>query len=992
MHDLSADMLSDIVVHMKYAQFLDDENRRETWGEIVDRNVEMHCDKFPGYRKEIEEAFEYVRDKKVAPSMRSSQFAGKPIKQTPNRLYNCAYTPVDSIEAFAETMFLLLGGTGVGYSVQRRHVDQLPAVVGPKDFERRHLVADRIEGWADTIKVLMEAYLKGKPNPKFDFSDIRPKGAELKTAGGKAPGSEPLENCVEKIRNLLESKEKGTKLTPIEVHDIQCFIADAVLSGGIRRAAMISLFDRDDEEMLHCKSGNWFQDTPERARANNSAVLPRGEVSEEEFKEIWEVTENSNSGEPGVYWTNDKDWGVNPCLTKDTWTMTEQGPRKIEDLIGKDHCQIVHGKSYNVDSDGFFKTGDKEVYEVSFKSGRTVKATSDHRFRVVEEQTQKKQYKSWKELEELQEGDMVKVNNLSSEGQYSSWDGPGCFEEGWMIGNLIGDGHFEKKGNVYNTAKLKYWNDEELSNYASRIMKENLEIRSDAIGSHKEYRGNQVSEYGSTDLYALAKEFGVDENSKTVTDRIEKASSEFYRGFLQGIFDADGTVTGNHEKGNSVRIAQVNLETLQGIQRMLHRFGIESVIYEGRYPERKAILPDGQGGEKEYECQEAHELLITCENMFRFHEVIGFRHPERNSRLEEKINSYEKSPDRERFIDQIEEIEFVGEREVFDASVEGVHSFEANGVVVHNCNEAALQPYQFCNLTSVNAHDINTQEELNERAKAAAFIGTLQATYTDFHYLRPRWKKSTEEDALLGVSMTGIASGKVDGLDLQEAAQKVLEINEKYADEFGVNKSARSTLIKPSGTTSLVFGTSSGIHAWHNDYYIRRMRVGKNEEIYKYLKYKTPQLIEDDKEKPEKQAVISIPMRAPEGATIRHETPIEMLERVKTFNEEWIGSGHRRGANTHNVSATVSVKNDEWQDVGDWMWENRESYNGLSVLPYDGGDYDQPPFEDCTREEYRKMLQHVKQIDLREVSEDFDKTSLGETVACGGGECEVEVL
>jgi len=605
---------------MKYAKYLPHLSRRETWEELVTRNKNMHIKKYPDLKDQIEEKYKLVYEKKILPSMRSLQFGGKSIEISPNRVYNCAYLPIDHIESFNEVMFLLLGGTGVGYSVQKHHVAKLEPVNKPYTKRtRRFLIGDSIEGWADAIKVLMKSYLGERRSSRveFDYSDIRPKGAMLVTSGGKAPGPQPLKECIVKITGVLDSKEDGDMLSTIEVHDIVCHIADAVLAGGIRRAALISLFSADDDEMISCKSGNWWETNPQRGRSNNSAVLMRHKITKEFFMDIWKRVELSNAGEPGIYFNNDKDWGTNPC------------------------CEI------------------------------------------------------------------------------------------------------------------------------------------------------------------------------------------------------------------------------------------------------------------------------------------------------------------------------------------------------------ALRPYQFCNLCEVNASDIESQEDLNERVKAAAFIGTLQAGYTDFHYLRDVWKETTEKDALIGVSMTGIGSGTVLGYDMKKAAQLVKRENTRVANLIGINNAARCTTVKPAGTTSLALGTSSGIHAWHNDYYIRRVRVGKNESIYKYLVDNHPELIEDEYFRPHDTAVISIPQKAPEGSILRTESPFQLLERIKKVATEWVVPGHRKGSNTHNVSATVSLKTEEWDDAGEWMWNNREHYNGLSVLPYDGGTYTQAPFEDITEGEYLNMLQHLTNINLENVHESEDNTDLAGELACAGGACEI---
>ena len=467
---------------------------------------------------------------------------------------------------------------------------------------------------------MVNSYFRGGSRLRFDYTDIRPKGAALITSGGKAPGPQPLRECLVKLEGMLSQKENGDKLTPIEVHDMICHIADAVLAGGIRRAALISLFSADDEDMIAAKTGNWWETNPQRGRANNSVVLLRHKIDKEYFMSLWDRVKASGAGEPGFYFSNDKDWGTNPC------------------------CEI------------------------------------------------------------------------------------------------------------------------------------------------------------------------------------------------------------------------------------------------------------------------------------------------------------------------------------------------------------GLRPYQFCNLTEVNVSNVESQEDLNERVKSASFIGTLQATYTDFHYLRDIWRRTTERDALIGVSMTGIASGAVLELDMKEAAACVKQENARAAELLGIKPAARTTCVKPAGTTSLTLGTSSGIHAWHNDYYIRRLRVGKNEPIYKYLANDHPDLVEDEYFSPHTTAVISIPQKSPESSILRTESALQLLKRVKLVTDQWVKPGFRKGQNTHNISATISIKDAEWVDVGEWMWENRSSYNGLSVLPYDGGSYTQAPFEDCSKETYEAMMNSLTDIDLTLVREDEDNTDLKGEVACAGGACEVKFV
>ena len=237
--------------------------------------------------------------------------------------------------------------------------------------------------------------------------------------------------------------------------------------------------------------------------------------------------------------------------------------------------------------------------------------------------------------------------------------------------------------------------------------------------------------------------------------------------------------------------------------------------------------------------------------------------------------------------------------------------------------------------------------------------------------------------------MTGIGSGTVLGYDMKAAAKIVKEENVRVAEILGINRASRCTTVKPAGTTSLTLGTSSGIHAWHNDYYIRRIRVGKNESIYPYLAENHSALVEDEYFRPHDTAVIEIPQKAPEGAIMRTESPFQLLDRVKRVAQEWIKTGHRSGNNTHNVSATISLREHEWEAAGNWMWDNKDHYNGLSVLPYDGGSYTQAPFEDITKEKYEEMMTSLEAVDLTEIIETEDETDLKGELACAGGACEV---
>jgi ribonucleoside-diphosphate reductase alpha chain len=617
--DVGKKLLSDVVAYTSYCRYLPKEKRRETWEEAVGRYILMMGNKYGKYTnvaKKLDEAWSAIYNKEVLPSMRALQFGGKPMEIMPNRGYNCSYAPVDSIYAFSETMFLLLGGTGVGYSVQVHHVRQLPRIQ-KADKERRFVIGDSIEGWADAVKILMKGYFGlSKTRPRFDFSDIRPKGSLLKTSGGRAPGADPLRDCLHNIEKILRAKEDGSSLSTLEAHDIMCHVADAVLSGGIRRAALIALFTFEDDTMLECKSGRWWELNPQRGRANNSAVLLRGRHGRDALEYIKERNIINGYGEPGVFWTNDLEVGTNPCA------------------------------------------------------------------------------------------------------------------------------------------------------------------------------------------------------------------------------------------------------------------------------------------------------------------------------------------------------------------------------------EISLKPFQFCNLTNVNLDGVRSQTELNRRAKIAAFIGTLQAGFTDFHYLRPIWQQTTEEESLIGVGLTGLASIG-DSLNLQEAASIVTQENTYISESIGITQAKRCTCVKPDGNTGALLGVSSGIHPWHSQFFIRTKRVNKIEPVYQYMIEHFPELVEDDLERPSTQAILKFPIRAPKGSILRgEESAIGLLTRLKAVYNTWIKGGHREGSNTHNVSVTVTVKPDEWDEVFKWMWRNRDCYSAIALMPEEI-KYKQAVFTECTEYEYRKLSKFIdKEIDLSKIIEDFDTTDMKKQIACAGGGCE----
>ena len=337
----SANGLQDFIAISRYARYSSDLRRRETWGEAVDRVRDMHLAHYADaslgdaalaalsagdvtsdelsrigrlgrLHEAIRAAFTAASRREVLPSMRSLQFGGEAILKKHARIYNCAFTYIDRLEAFRETLYLLLCGCGVGFSVQKMHVDKLPALA-PLRFNApvsTFLVPDTIEGWADALDQLMQAAVEGR-RVIFDYSAVRPAGAPLKTSGGKAPGPEPLFHSLTRIEHIVQ-RAAGRRLRSIEAYDILMWAAKAVLSGGVRRSATICLFSSDDEEMIAAKTGNWFQDNPQRTASNNSAVIVRAHATRAQFDKLFEA--QKQFGEPGFYFVEDPEYGANPCV------------------------------------------------------------------------------------------------------------------------------------------------------------------------------------------------------------------------------------------------------------------------------------------------------------------------------------------------------------------------------------------------------------------------------------------------------------------------------------------------------------------------------------------------------------------------------------------------------------------------------------------------------------------------------------------------------
>lgn len=969
------DFLSDLVINTKYARYVD--GRREVWSEIVERNKQMHLKKFRDHKNSgyigaiIDEVYKSVEKKLILPSMRSLQFSGEPIERANHRMYNCCWRCIDSEEAFHEIFYLLLLGVGVGYSVQKHHIERLPVFKGHRGKRVTHVIEDSIEGWADAVKVLVQNSIAGFKTV-FDYSRIRAKGTPLKTAGGFAPGPDALRFSLEKVQELLVGK-----LSPLQAHEVICHLSNAVLSGGNRRSALISIFSMGDDEMMRCKSGEFWKHKEHLCRANNSVYLDRG-MSFEDFYDVFKQSVQYGRGEPGFIWTNDlEDGGFNPCVTADSWITTSEGLRQVKDLIDKPFKALVDSNPY--DSKGFWKTGTKPVYEIVTSRGYSFKATENHQILTTD---------GWVEVKDLVLGDMLVVDNSTLNTEVDQ----DAFNKGWLVGEVWGNGcHNPDKYATY----LCFWGDtqKERAERACSIVKElNQDYFSPVVAKNvpSYNKKNKTAKVASRKLDSLVGLY-LEEGTKEIKNSLLEESKGFIKGFISGAFDSDGSISGNTKGGGiQLQLCQNNKEDLLKIQLLLSLFGIVSTVRDMVVRE-ESLMPDGKGGRKLYKVKPMYRLDIGRDCVEKFYKEIGFTHTEKQDKLRRLIEGKVKASYKSRYETEVISITYVGIEDVYDCTVPGADRFVCNGVVVHNCVEIYLANRGVCNLTSVNMSKVGRWAEAYNLVRQASILGTIQASYTDTPYLDGEWKAVADRDALLGVSMTGVFGKRAlfdSEIDLYTLGLCANDANKEFSEVLGINKAKRVTCIKPEGTTSLVCGTSSGLHPPFAEYYLRRVRVNNNMGIVDYMKRHNPDFIEPEAFRPDYESVITVPVHFPEAEHVEMDTEIDLVKKLNC----WIRGGHNEGRNTHNVSYTLQyAEGIDYKEMARKLYEARFHYGGMSIFPKSGGSYLQMPFEKTSKDEYERLVSKFKMINFEEVTEKNNSNDhLRDNIACGGGgSCEL---
>ena len=912
--------------------------QKETWDQAVNRVMDMHMKQYrnvvstqdmPEFLDMFRKAYTLYHDQRILGAQRALQYGGELMTEKHARFYNCCATYVDRVSVFEEAMYLLLCGCGVGYSVQHCHVNKLPVPMGFNHSlpNSQFTVPDTIEGWAEAIGLLMTAYYEGRPDIDFDYSMIRPKGAFIR-GGFSAPGPEPLKEAIEKIHSILE-KIKGRKLRPFELHYIICIFANSVVTGGVRRSAMISIFDADDVEMASCKTGAWITTMPELCRSNNSAaILP--DTSKEIFDKIYEFTKKY--GEPGFVFIDSTNFVYNPCFTGETLVAVADGRNavSIKELAENVKEFPVYSGKW-VDKAGrnskrwkpeikkaiAFKTGDKEVVEVTLSDGTKFKCTPNHKLALTDGTYLEackcvgKELQPFFTIKEKYRTICSRSNGYAR--QYRMiWEYfNGSVPEGFDIDHIEnGKGDF-----IENLHLLERGKHQEKS--ASERLGENNPM----------FRRKDVKAYS---------------HNMSISTTLEKNGR--YKGLTnKELYEIAKKV---HENGGYISCENCNK-------------------LDSRFP--KNLSKNRFGGK----IENLRNLVLSGQPYIEAVDERGYIKPEKEL-IEISV--------------RVESVVACGVEPVYDLTVEDNHNFyiitkgdenyeNCTGVLVHNCGEVGMYPriqdengewysgWGFCNLAEINGGKIHTPEELYEAAEAAAIICTLQAGYTRFKVLE-RWsQKIAERDALIGVGITGLCENPEVLFDPEvqrKAARIVVETNKKIAKMINISPAARCTVIKPSGNSSQLLGTLSGITPGHSRHYIRHIQASDTEQAIQEWERVNPECVETSVWAPDREKVIAFPVTLPEGALLKQNlSAIDFLKLVLLTKGNWIEFGtnfdhpstKENPTLRMNVSNTCTVRPDEWEDVREYLWEHRDKFGGISLLSSFGDlDYPQAPYTEVLDE------------------------------------------
>lgn len=942
-----------------YSRWIEDLKRRETYPESVERTMAF-------FQKEIGEVItphffkigkQAMLDQESLCSMRAMWSAGEAARRNNITLYNCSYLTISSIEAFSEVLFVLMCGTGVGFSVERRYIDHLPALSAKSSQQIKVVVEDSREGWSDALDKYIRAMFAGQ-DVKVDASGVRPRGARLMTMGGRASGPEPLLDLFNFLSNLFEQKRaRGQyKLYSIDVLDICNKIAEIVVVGGVRRSSEISLSDLEDTQIARAKQGEFWVANPHRAMSNNSTaynVKPDLISFMDEFSNLI----RSGSGERGIYnregarkqltasgrRKDDENVGTNPCVPGYTEILTSEGYIPIEQVVDT-KVKIWNGFEW---SEVVPKVTGKNqpLVRVDLSSGQSLTCTPSHEFVISTDYVGGKK--------------KVKAGKLEIGMKLIKTSYP-LMTAGKTVGESI----------AYTQGFISA---EGMDNYSYfYVFQPKLQCMSRM----------SLSKIGLTHGSGPSARASV----KPSFSKFQKSFVPFEwdihskLSWLAGLFDGDGTVCTE----GGIQVASVNRPFLINLQKMLTTMGTDSKVVLGN-PAGMREMPDGRGGKKFYDCLETQRILIGAMAVKKLKD-LGLK----CSRL--AITTFTPNRSASRFV-QVTGVTEAGEADkvyCFTEPKRHLGCFE--GVVTGQCGEILLRDQEFCNLSEVIVRANDNRQSLRAKVKVAAMFGAWQASFTKFPYLRNTWKKNCEEERLLGVSLTGIMDNPVlnnvnDRMKrwLGELKSLAIEETERWCERLNINMSAAVTCVKPSGTVSQLTNCSSGIHQRYSDFYIRRYRISATDPLFRMLRDQGVPYSPEVSQDPGLAStfVLDFPIASPKGAKTRHDfTALQQLEHWKTVKEFWT---------EHNPSITVYVGEEEWLDTAAWCYRNFDDLCGVSFLPRSQHVYQLAPYQEIEELEYKNLVKSFPQIDYSELSkyEQEDNTEGSRTYNCTGDKCEI---
>ena len=946
------------------------------------------------------------------------QFSGEPIERRQNRAFNCTFLNITKFVDMADLFYQSMSGAGVGYSVKQRHISQLPIISDGINTEK-FVIPDSAEGWSNSLIKLLE-----NPDIQFDYSQIRLMGEPLST-GGTASGPKSLIHMHSNIRQILR-KSIGKQLTSFETHRICCLISDCVVVGGVRRCLLGTddvLTDRGCVKLRDVKNGdmvlthkNRFQKVVSKVNNGSRNLLEiktniGSFFSTENHK--W-ITATDLYG--GVSEKLANELGVEDTLvfnkTKIEGTETQMPssleytpPELTEDtawfvgyFLGNGSCS-VRKRADNANLDCKFRIAAPKNYPKIIEKIQNIfplfiKTISLYeRKKVVEFTTSRGNIAKWG-LENLkQPNSPIKIPTwiMQAREEIRMAFIAGILDSDGTVRNEttedgIGTGQVAIVSTKYENFAKELQSLISLSGIPTRRLVKHREQKSD------EHIIKSISSSFRNILVEKISDYSIKIAHDYVVTKKSRESSGL--SFLKNLASKHG------EKynlwNNNPHISYEIMQEKQAVDFI--PVNILGVLKTNMEEEVFDI-----------EVEEDHSFFINGILTHNSATIVLFD-PEDTVMLNCKSGKWwEKYPELARannsaVVNRADPQSEEKARMIIDACFAGGQA--EPGLVWTNHDDAGLNPcaeisfsgsvggFGVCNLTEVNASTCLSKEDWLKAVETATIIGTLQASYTNFSYIQPEWKKNAEQESLLGVSITGQAENIaiLTPENLQEGAKLAVEINKKWAEKIGINPAKRITCVKPSGTASSWLGTTAGIHAGHAIKYLRRVRLDKESKLGKALQRYFPNFIVPDTFK-EGDIIIQIPISMYETTLLRtQETSIQLLERMKNVYDNWILPGHVEGDNTHNVSLTVSYHEHEKNNIKEWMIENRESYIGISLIPFDGGDYaylpySQPPHPEVFDILEKSFKQCEKNFKFENIKEKKDMTEHKNEAACAGGAC-----